>query len=149
MRPAPQHKEPLMSQAIHNLTAALQRAMENRPAVGGFPHLAEVLRAAGVTHNRWSLPSCQSLYLTTQGNVVMQGTPLVSGIIDVPRFDEAALIRALRTDQAGQSSFEQFLSAAWQAGVVAYEVDFNARTVSYVGAAGECYVEAYPAVTLP
>lgn len=138
-----------MSQAIHNLTAALQRAMETRPAVGGFPHLAEVLRAAGVTHNRWTLPSCQSLYLTALGNVVMQGTPLVSGIIDVPRFDEAALIRALRTDQAGQSSFEQFLSAAWQAGVVAYEVDFNARTVSYVGALGECYVEAYPAVTLP
>ena len=38
-----------------------------------------MLRAAGVTHNRWTLPSCQSLYLTTQGNVVMQGTPLVSG----------------------------------------------------------------------
>ncbi|WP_310597338.1 DUF1398 domain-containing protein [Aeromonas aquatica] len=138
-----------MSQAIHHLTAAMQHAMENRPEVGGFPHLAEVLRAAGVTHNRWTLPSCQSLYLTTQGNVVMQGTPLVSGISEVPSFNQEALIRALRTDQAGQSSFEQFLSAAWQAGVVTYEVDFNARTVSYVGVLGECYVEAYPAVALP
>ena len=34
----------------------------------------------------------------------MQGAPLVNGAVDVPAFDEAALIEALRVDQAGEST---------------------------------------------
>jgi uncharacterized protein YbcV (DUF1398 family) len=74
-----------MSDAIANLVAAQQRAMAGRPAVGGFPYLAETLRRAGVTYNTWYPPACESLYLTDAGAVVMQGTPLVSGVVDVPR----------------------------------------------------------------
>ena len=55
-----------MSKAVENLQSAQQRAMAGRPKVGGFPYLAETLRGAGVTRNLWSLPSCQSLYLTKQ-----------------------------------------------------------------------------------
>jgi uncharacterized protein YbcV (DUF1398 family) len=135
-----------MSKAIENLQRAQQRAMAVRPKVGGFPYLAEVLRQAGVTKNVWTLPACQSLYLTADGPVVMQMTPLVTGAADVPRFDREALVRALRTDQAGQSTFPEFLSASWKAGVVGYEVDFAARTVRYYGCEGEEYVESYPAV---
>lgn len=137
-----------MSKAIGNLQAAIQYAMSIRPKVGGFPYLAETLRRAGVTRNLWTLPAGQSLYLTTAGPVVVQGTPLVSDFADVPAFDREALISALRTDQAGQSSFPEFLAAAWQAGVVRYDVDFSQRTVTYYGACEEEYVEAYPAVTL-
>ncbi len=67
--------------------------MSIRPKVGGFPYLAEVLRSAGVTHNQWHLPSCQSLYLTKYGPVVSQGTPLVTGICEVAKFDREALIQ--------------------------------------------------------
>jgi uncharacterized protein YbcV (DUF1398 family) len=137
-----------MSNAIENLNAAQKRAMATRPKVGGFPHLAETLRVAGVTRNVWSLPSCQSLYVTEQGPVVMQGTPLVTGVVDVPPFDRDALIKALRRDQAGEGEFSEFLTSAWEAGVVRYDVDFIARTVTYCGAGGESYVESYPAVTL-
>jgi uncharacterized protein YbcV (DUF1398 family) len=137
-----------MSQAIKNLTEAMKSAQAIRPRVGGFPYLAEVLRKAGVRRNLWSLPSAQSLYLTQDGPVVMQGNPLVTGVVDVPPFDEAALIRALRVDQAGESTFPQFLEASWKAGVVAYDVDLEARTVVYRGCNGEEYVEAYPAVTV-
>lgn len=137
-----------MSKAVETLQSAQQRAMEGRPKVWGFPYLAETLRSAGVTRNLWSLPSCQSLYLTEQGPVVMQGTPLVTGVVDVPQFDREALIVALRTDQAGQSTFPEFLMAAWKAGVVSYDVDFTARTVSYHGCNGENCVESYPAATL-
>src|SRR5579872_5200733 len=135
-----------MSTAIDNLNAALQRAAAIRPKVGGFPYLAESLRQAGVTRNIWSLPACQSLFLTGQGPVVMQGAPLLSGAVDVPAFDREALIRALRIDQAGESTFPEFLAASWRAGVVRYDVDFAARTVAYVGCKGEEYVEAYPCV---
>ena len=135
-----------MSKAIENLEAAQQRAMAVRPKVGGFPYLAETLRRAGVTRNLWFMPACASLYLTKEGPVVIQGTPLVSGIADVPPFNQEALITALRTDQAGNSTFPEFIEASWRAGVVRYEVDFAARTVAYHGCNGEEYIEAYPAV---
>lgn len=135
-----------MSKAIENLQTALGRAAAGRPQVGGFPFLAETLRRAGVTRNLWSLPACQSLFLTQDGPVVIQGTPILTGTADVPPFDREALITALRTDQAGLSSFPEFLDASWRAGVVRYEVDFAARTVAYFGCNGEEYIEAYPSV---
>jgi uncharacterized protein YbcV (DUF1398 family) len=138
-----------MSKAIENLMTAQQYAMKIRPKVGGFPYLAEALRVAGATRNIWALPSCQSLFLTQEGPVVMQGTPLVTGVVDVPRFDRDALIRALRVDQAGESTFAQFLEASWKAGVVRYDVDFAKRIVTYSGCLGEEYVEEYPKVELP
>jgi len=137
-----------MSKAIENLQAAQQRAMAGRPKVGGFPYLAETLRDAGVTRNVWFLPACQSLYLTADGPVVTLGTPLVAGTADVPPFDRNALIAALRTDQAGKSTFPEFLMASWRAGIVRYDVDFNARRVTYYGSSGEEYAEDYPAVKL-
>lgn len=135
-----------MSKAIENLQAAQQRAMAGRPKIGGFPYLAETLRRAGVTRNLWFLPACQSLYLTEHGPVVTQGAPLLSGTVDVPKFDREALITALRTDQAGKSTFPEFLTASWRAGVVRYDVDLIARKVSYYGSSGEEYTEEYPAV---
>lgn len=137
-----------MSKAIDNLTKAMKLAETVRPRVGGFPYLAEVLRKAGVTRNVWSLPSCQSLYVTQEGSVVMQGAALVKGAVDVPAFDEGALIKALRVDQAGENTFPEFLDATWRAGVVRYDVDLEARTVAYQGCNGEEYIEAYPTVTV-
>ena len=137
-----------MSKAIQNLQEAMQRAEAIRPKVGGFPYLAEALRQAGATRNLWHLPSCQCIFRTREGAVAVQGKPLISGMSDVPVFDRAALIRALRCDQAGETTFPEFLEASWKAGVVKYDVDFTARTVSYYGVADEVYVEEYPAVAL-
>jgi uncharacterized protein YbcV (DUF1398 family) len=135
-----------MSKAIENLQAAMQRAAAGRPKVGGFPYLAETLRLAGAIRNLWFLPASQSIFLTQDGPVVIQGTPLMLGPADIPPFDREALITALRTDQAGQSTFPEFLEASWRARVVRYEVDFAARTVANYGCDGEEYLEAYPAV---
>jgi uncharacterized protein YbcV (DUF1398 family) len=137
-----------MSKATERLAKAMKRAQEIRPRVGGFPYLAETLRQAGVTRNMWSLPGCQSIFLMADGPVVVQGKPLLEGMADVPAFNEAALIHALRIDQAGESTFAEFLDASWRAGVVRYDVDFEARTVAYQGSNGEQYIEAYPAVSI-
>ena len=137
-----------MSKAIENLRAAQQRAFSIRPEVGGFPVLAEVLRQAGVHLNAWFLPAAESLYLTDDGAVVQQGTPLATGLVDMPAFDEAAVIAAIRTDQAGESTFPEFLDAAWKAGVLRYVANFDARTVTYFGYDGTNYVESYPAVEI-
>ena len=137
-----------MSKAIDNLDQAQKLAMAIRPKVGGFPYLAETLRRAGVTRNVWSLPACQSLFLTEDGPVMILGTPLASGAMEVPPFNREALIVAMRNDQAGESSFPEFLEATWRAGIVQYDVDFAAHTVAYYGCNGEEYVEAYPAVDI-
>src|ERR1700722_15348394 len=112
-----------MSKATENLETAQKRALAGRPKVGGFPYLAETLRRAGITRNLWYLPACQSLYLTEDGPVVTLGTPLTSGTVCVPSFNQAALIATLRTDQAGISTFSEFMAASWRAGVVRYDVD--------------------------
>lgn len=130
-----------MSKAVENLLKAQQFAMSIRPKVGGFPYLAEALRKAGIAKNIWSLPSRQSIYLTEYGSVVSQGTPLVNTTVDVPLFNREALIKALRIDQAGQSTFPEFLKASWEAGVVSYVVDFGKRVVIYYGVLGESYSE--------
>ncbi len=135
-----------MSKAIENLMDAQKFAMSIRPKVGGFPYLAEALRLAGVSRNHWYLPSCQSIFFTKYGTVVSQNAPLVDGVVDVPEFDCEALKHALRTDQAGESTFPEFLSASWKAGVVSYDVDLEKRKVAYYGALGESYVEEYPTV---
>lgn len=137
-----------MSKAIDNIRAAQQRATAACPGIGGFPVFAEALRQAGITHNTWILPACQSLFLTTEGPVVHQGAPLVSGMAEIPAFNRDALIAAIRKDQHGESTFPEFLEASWRAGVVRYDVDFEARTVTYQSCMGEAYVEAYPQVTL-
>lgn len=137
-----------MSKAIDNLMEAMEKGERIRPRVGGFPYLAEALRQAGVTRNVWSLPGCQSLFLTREGPVVVQAKPVVDGVADVPALDEGALIHAIRVDQAGESTFPEFLEASWRAGVIRYEVDFEARTVAYQGWNGEQYIEAYPAVSI-
>jgi len=57
-------------------------------------------------------------------------------------------VAALRTDQAGRSTFSEFLAACWRAGVVRYDVDFAARSVAYYGCRDEVYTESYPAVEI-
>lgn len=137
-----------MSKIIDKLQAAQKQAMANRPKVGGFPYLAEILRQAGVKQNIWSLPSCQSIYHMEEGSVVQQGTPLVVGMQDIPSFNKDALIKALHVDRSGESTFPEFLMAAWNAGVIWYQVDFEKRTVTYGGSKGEIYVEEYPTVSV-
>jgi uncharacterized protein YbcV (DUF1398 family) len=138
-----------MSKAIENLIQAQKFAMSIRPKVGGFPYLAEALRQFGITRNVWQLPSCQSVYLTKYGAVVTQGSPLLNGTNDIPLFNQEKLILALRTDQAGKSTFPEFLKNTWEAGVISYDADFEKRKVTYFGVLGESYVEEYAFVEVP
>lgn len=137
-----------MTTAITNLQAALEHAAAIRPAVGGFPYLAETLRQAGVTRCTMAVPSNAMLYLSDAGPVAVQGDPLVTGMVDIPPFDREALIAALRADQGGRSTFPEFVQGCWTAGVVWYDVDLMARTCTYYGADGDSYVEAYPTVEI-
>jgi uncharacterized protein YbcV (DUF1398 family) len=140
--------EETMSTATTALVAALERADAVRPKVGGFPYLAESLRRAGVSRCRMAVPSNAFVYLTDHGPVAVQGVPLCDGMVDLAPFDEAALVAALRADQAGETSFPQFARACLAAGVLWYDVDLGARTCTYYGADGDSYTETYAAVAI-
>jgi len=135
-----------MSSLITKLTEAQNYAMSIKPKVGGFPHLANALFKSGILLNRWQLPSCQSIYFMEEGQVVQQGPTLVTGTLEVPKFDREALIKSIRIDQLGESTFFEFLQNIWNAGVVSYDADFVKRHVIYFGVKGESYLEEYPAV---
>lgn len=137
-----------MTNVIEKLQTAQRYAMANRPKIGGFPYLAECLRKAGVQSNSWELPSCQSIYIMDDRTIVSQGTPLITGMAEVPAFNKEALIAALKADQSGESTFPEFLEKTWKAGVVKYHVDFFKRVVTYCGANNENYQESYPAVEI-
>lgn len=137
-----------MSKLVEKLIETQKYAMSIRPKIGGFPVLAEVLRQSGVIMNRWTLPSCQSVYIMKEGTVVQQSNPIVIGGFEFPKFNREALIKALRDDQEGRSFFPEFLVHAWEAGVVGYDVDFIGRKVIYYGINGESYIEEYPAVEI-
>lgn len=123
---------------------ALKKAVAERPAVGGFPHFAEVLRQAGIRRNRWYVPATLAVYETEAGPAVMQGESLIDGAAPISEFDPVTLVAAIRADQAGEATFPEFLAAIWAAGVFEYEVDLTARTCTYFGAdRSDRYVEAY------
>lgn len=138
-----------MRTIIEIIEQAIQKGMNHRPQIGGFPYLAEALREAGVTLNEWILPSCQSLYQTNKGAVIFPNSALITTATDIPKFNQDLLIRALRADQVGQTTFPEFLQTIWSAGIIRYVVNFVTRHVIYYGCSGESYSEEYPAVTLP
>lgn len=135
-----------MNNVTDKLIKAQKQAMAICPAIGGFPVLAEILRQSGVKNNRWILPSCQSIYQIDDTSVVQQGIPLINGMQEIPQFNRSKLIDAIKADQQGLTTFSEFLQAAWDAGIISYDVDFIARTVSYYGINGESHIEEYPAI---
>lgn len=138
-----------MTSIIDTIAAATAYAASVRPRAGGFPYLAEALRAAGVTAYSFDVPSSSVVYSTARGDVLQPGRLIRSEPTVVPDFDVHALVAAIRADQAGESTFPEFVDASLRAGVLRYEVDTAARTCTYLGARGERYVEEYPAVALP
>jgi uncharacterized protein YbcV (DUF1398 family) len=140
--------EKAMSTLTDTVQDAQRRAAEIRPEVGGFPVLAEVLRQAGIRRSARTLPAGQSVYVTDTGAVLEPGMPLVSEMGEVPVFDRVAVIDAIRADQAGETTFPEFLAAIWTAGVTSYAVDLDRRTVTYNGIDNASYVESYPAVEI-
>lgn len=135
-----------MSKILEKILNAQAMAQNAPPELRGFPYLAEQLRKAGIKKNIWYLPSCESIYFSEQGAVVIPGKNLLQSPTEVPIFQREMLIEALRKDQAGKSSFFEFLNSAWKAGVVRYVVDFENRTVIYYGIQEESYCESYPSI---
>ncbi|AMG51536.1 DUF1398 domain-containing protein (plasmid) [Enterococcus gallinarum] len=133
---------------LNNLENAIARSEKARPKIGGFPYLAECLRQEGFTKNIWYLPSGDSFYFSKEESMVIPGKSLIKDVSKTPLFSDRELITALRADQAGKTTFPEFLMNTWQSGVVKYEVNFIERYVIYYGSNNEEYRENYPTVEI-
>jgi uncharacterized protein YbcV (DUF1398 family) len=131
------------------VAAARAQGMRLRPSVGGFPYLAEALHQAGIRTVHCDVASRTTTYRASGGAVVDQQTPLIDGLTDVAPFDRDALIAAIRRDQQGASTYDEFMAAIWNAGVITYDIDLDGRTCTYAGNNDDVYVERYAAVSLP
>ncbi len=138
-----------MTDLFSILDNALARGTRLRPKVGGFPYLAESLRQAGVRSYRFDVPSASIIYITDGGAALRPGAPLFGDWTEIAEFDEMALIDAIRADQRGETAFPDFVKATFDAGIISYLVDTQARTCTYFGPRGDQYVEEYPVVDLP
>lgn len=138
-----------MNDVITHIQEAFARGQAARPKVGGFPYLAEALRQGGVRTYLFDVPSSSVLFVTDDATVLAPGTPLRDSWCVLAPFDEPAVVAAIRADQRGETTFPEFVEASLRAGVVRYEVDFAARTCTYMSARGDRYVERYPNVELP
>jgi hypothetical protein len=135
-----------MSKATENLEAAQRHAMAGRPKVGGFPYLTETLRRAEVTRNFWSLPACQSIFLTDHGPVVIQGPPLLSGTADVPPFNRADYGVAHRSGGKQHLPGVSCRLVARRSRPLRCRLHCPHRRLLRLQ--GEEYIEAYPAVDI-
>ncbi|HDC4393610.1 TPA: DUF1398 family protein [Enterobacter cloacae] len=135
-----------MSETINHVMAVLQSAGQLPAREAHFPHFAKLLYQAGIRSNTWTLPACQAVYVTDTGSVILMGEPLINAPEEVPVFCAARLMAAIRDDQAGNTTFREFLKRIWQAGVVSYRVDLVSQTVTYYGLHGDEWEESYPDV---
>jgi uncharacterized protein YbcV (DUF1398 family) len=134
--------------ATDRVRDALHHAASIRPPVGGFPYFAEALRVAGLVSIDTALATGSSVYHLSDEAVTDTFAAFGGGLAPVPTWDEAAVIAAIRVDQAGHTTFPEFLAAAWRGGVIHFRVDLIARTCTYYGAAENVYVERYPSVDI-
>lgn len=105
---------------------------------GGFPFFSDVLFRAGVLKHVWSLPACQSLYLTRRGRVKIPGASLMVSQ-ELPLFDDKKLYQVVgRAREGHYKSFRAFLFELYAAGVASYTVDCVVRTVMFYGGDDAC-----------
>lgn len=85
---------------IASIDVANAHAMAVRPPVGGFPYLAEAMRAAGVEKYLFDVPTMTALYLTDQGDLIRPGRTYMDAS-PLPATDRSDGITVLHSPRRG------------------------------------------------
>lgn len=115
-----------------------------------YPVLAHRLREAGVRRYEVDVPTHTAVYHGTgQGAgepLTLRGPEIATSGAAAAPFHPEGVQAAILASQRREIDYDRFLERIWQSGVTRYDVDLEARTITYRGQGGEAYEERIPDV---
>lgn len=111
-----------------------------------YPVLASRLREAGIRRYEVDVARHTAVYEGTGEPLTIQG-PAIAAAGAAASFHQEGLREAILANQRKEIDYSQFLERIWRNGVTRYDVDLEARTVTYRGEKGEAYEERIPDVS--
>lgn len=126
------------------MSTTIQQDIE-RSARGeiSYPVLARRLREAGFRRYEVDVRTHTAVYEGTAEPMTVKG-PEIAGAGAAGPFRQDGLREAILANQRKEIDYDQFLERIWRSGVTRYDVDLEARTVTYRGDGGEAYEERIP-----
>lgn len=109
-----------------------------------FPDAVVQLTEAGVVRYVVDLVRFERTLYGSDDETLQDDIALDPMLEVAPHFSEAGVKTALKTVQAGKSSYPEFLQQIMEAGVACYSVYINGRKVIYTGRDGDELVEPFP-----
>ena len=110
-----------------------------------YPVLASRLREAGVRRYEVDVANHTAVYQGTGEPLTVKGPEIIGAGAAAP-FHREELREAILANQRKEIDYGGFLERIWRSGVTRYDVDLEARTVTYRGDGGEAYEERIPEV---
>lgn len=111
-----------------------------------YPKIFEALKEAGVRSYEADVASHSIIYYGHVDSFTEPPPPDFLRLKPTQTFDKAGVKLAIQRNQNNQTDYSGFLQEIANAGVQRYQVDMNERTVTYLGHAGEAYVEKVPQI---
>ncbi|HEY1765353.1 MAG TPA: nuclear transport factor 2 family protein [Opitutaceae bacterium] len=111
-----------------------------------FPQVVRALGEAGAERYLSDLTLRETTYHAADGSHHRVAWPKGEALAVADPFDPDAIGAALRSAQAGEIAYPEFLRRIAGAGVVAYTVHLKGRQALYLGRQGNVYVEPFPPV---
>lgn len=124
-------------QTIEDCAAASHAGTRN------FAEIVAALAARGVESYRADYRLRSTAYYLPSGETHAVELP-VPAIEIGERFDQEAIVAAIRGSQAGRIKYPEFVELSMKAGCVGYVVWIQGKNVTYFGRRGEIHTEYFP-----
>jgi uncharacterized protein YbcV (DUF1398 family) len=108
-----------------------------------YPKIFDALKEAGVEYYETEVATHDIVYHASGDAIPEPPPPGFAPLKPSRNFDPAAVKLAIERNKA-KPDYMVFFEEIARAGVVRYRVDMAARNVSYLGGAGQAYVEKVP-----
>ncbi|WP_141734473.1 DUF1398 family protein [Oligoflexus tunisiensis] len=108
-----------------------------------FPEVVGKLMAEGVESYHVDLVRAENRYYTASGQHHVESVPFPHPTA-AQEFSAEKVAAAVRSSQAGEITYPQFLQRIMDAGTVYYIACLAGRRVIYLGRKGDCHVEHFP-----
>jgi uncharacterized protein YbcV (DUF1398 family) len=116
---------------------------KSKPEKWSYPQIFDALKEAGVEYYETEVPTHGIVYHGSGDSISEPPPPGFTTLKVGANFDAEGVKLAIERNRT-KPDYVVFLQEIARAGVVRYRVDMSARAVSYLGGAGQAYVEPVP-----